>query len=156
MGADRKPYDTLAMLYDLSNILDRERFKRRTGLMWKKSAVVELTEKTGRTCSQNRYLHLIIGYLAAETGNTIDYVKEHFYKRAANGALYVREKDDPILGHVEWLRSSSDLSKEEMTLSIERFRTWASQAAGIYLPSSDEKSFLDMIELELDRQRRWL
>lgn len=144
------------MLYDLSNILDRERFKRRAGALWGKSVVVELTEKTNRTCSQNRYLHLLIGYLAVETGNTLDYVKEHFYKRAANGDIYVREKDDNIIGRVQWLRSSSDLTKEEMTLSIDRFRTWSSQNAGIYLPASDEKGFLDMIELELDRQRRYL
>lgn len=144
------------MLYDLSNILDRERFKRKVLALWDKGCVADVTEKTHRSSSQNRYLHLLIGYLAIETGNTVAYAKEHFYKRAANGDMYVREKDDPILGRVQFLRSSADLTREEMSLSIDRLRTWSSHTAGIYLPAADEQGFLDMIELELSRQRRWI
>lgn len=144
------------MIYDLKNPLDRERFKRRCNALYSKQGVVELSEKTQRTSQQNRYLHLIIGYLAVETGNTLDYAKEVFYKRAANKALFVREKDDEYLGKVEYLRSSADLSKEEMTLSIDRFRDWSSQTAGIYLPAANEQEFLASIEYELSRNKQWL
>lgn len=145
------------MLYDLSNILDRERYKRRTAELYEKKAIVEVKEKTSRSTSQNRYLHLLLGYLAIETGNTLEYVKEQFYKRAANPGLYLMTKEDKLLGEVAaWTRSSADLTKEEMTVSITRLRDWASQVAGIYLPSADEQGFLQMIELEMSRQQRYI
>ena len=144
------------MLYDLSNQLDQHRFNTRGAMLLEKKAVVELTEKTTRSSSQNRYLHLLLGYLAIETGNTLEYVKEQFYKRTANAELFVRMKDDPIIGPTEWTRSSAELSKEEMTLSIERLRNWSSQEAGIYLPSADEQSVLQMIEVEMSKVQRWL
>lgn len=144
------------MLYDLSNTLDQHRFNVRGAMLLEKKAIVELTEKTNRSSSQNRYLHLLLGYLAIETGNTLEYVKEQFYKRTANAELFVRMKDDPIIGPTEWTRSSAELSKEEMTLSIERLRNWSSQEAGIYLPSADEQSVLQMIEVEMSKVQRWL
>ena len=145
------------MLYDLSNTLDRERYKRRTAELYEKKAIVEVKEKTSRSTSQNRYLHLLLGYLAIETGNTLEYVKEQFYKRAANPGLYLMTKEDKLLGEVAaWTRSSADLTKEEMTVSITRLRDWASQVAGIYLPSADEQGFLQMIELEMSRQQRYI
>ena len=144
------------MLYDLSNQLDQHRFNTRGAMLLEKKAVVELTEKTSRSSSQNRYLHLLLGYLAMESGNTLEYVKEVFYKRAANPALFMMSSDDPIVGNTVWTRSSADLTKEEMTLSIERLRDWSSQEAGIYLPSADEQGFLQMIELEMSKQQRWL
>ena len=144
------------MLYDLKNPLDRDRFKRRCNALYEKQGMVLLEEKTQRSSQQNRYAHLIMSYLAMETGNTLDYVKEVFYKRAANKELFVREKEDEILGKVEYLRSSADLSKEEMTLSIDRFRDWSSQTAGIYLPTANEQEFLASIEYEMSRYKQWI
>lgn len=144
------------MLYDLRNPLDRERFKRRCNVLYQKQGIVDLSEKTQRSIQQNKFLHLLLGYLAMETGNTLDYVKEVFYKRTANKELFLREKEDEILGKVEYLRSSADLSKEEMTLSIDRFRDWSSQTAGIYLPAANEQEFLASIEYELSKYKQWI
>jgi hypothetical protein len=144
------------MLYDLRNPLDRERFKRRCNALYQKQGIVDLSEKTQRSIQQNRYAHLIMSYLAMETGNTLDYVKEVFYKRTANKELFLREKEDEILGKVEYLRSSADLSKEEMTLSIDRFRDWSSQTAGVYLPAANEQEFLASIEYELSKYKQWV
>lgn len=144
------------MLYDLRNPLDRERFKRRCNALYQKQGIVDLSEKTQRSIQQNKFLHLLLGYLAMETGNTLDYVKEVFYKRTANKELFLREKEDEILGKVEYLRSSADLSKEEMTLSIDRFRDWSSQTAGVYLPAANEQEFLASIEYELSKYKQWI
>ena len=144
------------MLYDLRNPLDRERFKRRCNALYQKQGIVDLSEKTKRSIRQNKFLHLLLGYLAMETGNTLDYVKEVFYKRTANKELFLREKEDEILGKVEYLRSSADLSKEEMTLSIDRFRDWSSQTAGVYLPAANEQEFLASIEYELSKYKQWV
>lgn len=144
------------MLYDLKNPLDRERFKRRCNALFKKQGIVELSEKTIRSNQSNRYLHLILGYLAMETGNTLEYVKEVFYKRAANKDIFVRIKDDELLGQTEYLRSSASLSQEEFSTSIDRLRDWSSQVAGIYLPSPNEEQFLASIEVEMSRYKQWI
>ena len=144
------------MLYDLKNPLDRERFKRRCNALFVKQGIVELSERVKRSSQSNRYLHLIIGYLAMETGNTLEYTKEVFYKRAANSEIFVRAKEDEILGRTEYLRSSAELTQEEFSLSVDRFRDWSSQTAGIYLPSPNEDQFLESNEYEMSRQQRWM
>ena len=144
------------MLYDLKNPLDRERFKRRCNALFKKQGIVELSEKTIRSNQSNKYLHTLLGYLAMETGNTLEYVKEVFYKRAANKDIFVRIKDDELLGQTEYLRSSASLSQEEFSTSIDRLRDWSSQVAGIYLPSPNEEQFLASIEVEMSRYKQWI
>lgn len=144
------------MLYDLKNPLDRERFKRRCNALFKKQGIVELSEKTIRSNQSNKYLHTLLGYLAMETGNTLEYAKEVFYKRTANKDIFVRIKDDELLGKVEYLRSSASLSQEEFSTSIDRLRDWSSQVAGIYLPSPNEEQFLTSIEVEMSRYKQWL
>lgn len=144
------------MLYDLKNPLDRERFKRRCNALFKKQGIVELSERVKRSNQSNRYLHLLLGYLAMETGNSLDYAKEIFYKRAANAEIFVREKEDELLGKIEYLRSSAELTQEEFSLSVDRLRDWSSQTAGIYLPSPNEEQFLESIEYEMSRQQRWM
>ena len=144
------------MLYDLKNPLDRERFKRRCNALFKKQGIVELSKRVKRSNQSNRYLHFLLGYLAMETGNTLDYAKEIFYKRTANPEIFVREKDDEILGKIEYLRSSAELTQEEFSLSVDRLRDWSSQVAGIYLPSPNEEQFLESIEYEMSRQQRWM
>ena len=144
------------MLYDLKNPLDRERFKRRCNALFQKQGIVELSERVKRSNQSNRYLHLLLGYLAMETGNSLDYAKEIFYKRAANAEIFVREKEDDLIGKTEYLRSSAELTQEEFSLSVDRFRDWSSQVAGIYLPSPNEEQFLESIEYEMSRQQRWM
>lgn len=144
------------MLYDLGNELSRQQFAARAAHLMEGKSIVELTEKRQRTGSQNRYLHVIIGLLAIETGNTLDYVKRNYYKYGCNKDLFLVTKPDPILGRdVPFLRSSRDLSKEEMSLSIDRFRTWAAQQ-GYYLPSPEDEALVAQAELEVERNRRWL
>lgn len=144
------------MLYDLKNPLDRERFKRRCNALFKKQGIVELSDKTIRSNQSNKYLHSLLGYLAMETGNTLEYVKEVFYKRTANKDIFVRIKDDELLGQTEYLRSSASLSQEEFSTSIDRLRDWSSQVAGIYLPSPNEEQFLASIEVEMSRYKQWI
>jgi len=145
------------MIYDLKKETDKSRFKRRCNELFEAGKVVELTEKKEkRTIRQNRYLHLILGWYGIETGNTVDYVKENYFKRLCNPALFVTYKEDKHLGQVEVLRSSSGLDTGEMTLAIERFRTWSAMECNIYLPDPEDLSFLREIEIELERYRQWI
>ncbi|MDD6211287.1 MAG: hypothetical protein PUB21_11865 [Bacteroidales bacterium] len=145
------------MLYDLSNPLHKEQFKTRCNFLFQKNAIVELTEKKPkRTNQQNRYLHLILGFFAVETGNTLEFVKTEYFKKLVNPDIFIREKEDKYLGKIKILRSSADLDTSESNLSIERFRNWSSSEAGIYLAAPNEEKLLQLIEIELERNKRYL
>lgn len=144
------------MLYNLSNPHDVELFRRRSDTLIANGAVVELTRKTQRSGNQNRYLHLLLGCFAIEVGNTLDYVKEQYFKRAANHALFVTKRRDAYLGEVEVLRSSADLTTEEMAIAINRFKDWAAQVAGVELPEATDKGWLNAIEIEISKMQRYL
>lgn len=146
-----------AMIYDLSNPYDREKFKRRVNAMYQRQNVVELSEhKPRRTTPQNSYLHLLLGMFAMETGNTLEFVKQEYFKRLVNPDLFVERRYDKYLGEIEVLRSSRDLNTGDMTTAIERFRNWAAAEADIYLPAPNEPEFLDSIEREMQCKRTWL
>lgn len=144
------------MIYDLTDDFDKKRFKSRCNALYKRGGMVELTEKKmRRTIPQNSYLHLILGWFAIETGNTLDFVKQQYFKRLNNPDLFVVEINDEYMGKVQVLRSSRDLDSAEMTTAIERFRNWSSKA-GVYLPSPDERDFLQKVEKEMYRNKEFL
>lgn len=144
------------MIYDLSKPLDRQKFKVRVNHLFAQGKQVELTEKTFRSLRQNSYLHCLLGILAIDQGLTIDYVKEFYYKRLVNPDIFVITKEDKTIGKIEVLRSSKDLTKEEMSKSIDKLRNWASSELGCYLPSADEESLLQQAEMEIQRYRSYL
>lgn len=143
------------MLYDLHNELDRQRATKRWEYLLKRNAVVDLTEHVQRTNSQNAYLHVLLGLLAMEFGERIEYVKQNYYKELVNPGLFVLHKDDRFMGERVELRSSRDLTKEEMAESIDRLKVWAAEQ-GIFLPDADEKEFLARIEAEMKRNAKYL
>lgn len=145
-------------VYDLNTPLDRERFKRRCNTLFTKRAVVECTEfKTRRTRPQNRYLHALLGEFSMQTGNTLEYVKQEYFKRLINPALFIVDKYDPLAKqNIQILRSSRDLNTEEMTIAIDRFRNWAASEAGIDLPDARDDEWINYIEREMQHQKIWL
>lgn len=143
------------MTYDLSNDLHRKQFLARCDNLLTKASCVELRELTGRTGGQNRYLHLVIGAVAMECGVTLDFCKKEYYKKLANRGIFVQEVDDFYAGKVEVLRSSKDLTTEEMSESITRFKNWAAQQ-GIYIPEPEDAERLKDIEIEMGRMKSYL
>lgn len=139
------------MLYDLSNDLQAESFKKRCNALYKKRAIVSLTEKhPQRTLSQNSYLHAALGYFGMQTGYTLEEVKEWYFKETCNAELFVRYKKDAITGEYrKSLRSSSALTTDEMVTAIERFRNWASDKGGVYIPSPEEHKLVTQMEIEV-------
>ena len=126
------------MMYDLNNPLHRESFKVRANALVKKGCIVEMTEKKPtRSDNQNRYLHAALGYVALEFGETLDYVKETYFKKLCNHDLFVVEKDDKRTG------------RKEIEL-----RSTASE--GCYIPSPDEHRMVQLMEMELERNKMYL
>lgn len=146
------------MLYDLSNDLHAENFKKRCNMLYRKKCVVELTEKKPqRTLSQNAYLHAALGYFGMQSGYTIEEVKEWYFKDTCNHEMFVRTKTDFFTGEQrKVMRSSSDLTTEEMTIAIERFRNWSADKAGIYIPSPEEHRLVQQMEIEVHRAKLYL
>lgn len=144
-------------LYDTSNPLDKANFLLRAKKLAESGKIVELTEKKPRrTLQSNKYLHVILAYFGTQTGNTLEWIKQQYYKKLVNPDLFIREKEDKYLGRIKVLRSSADLDTAEMSLSIDRFRNWAAQEAGIYIPSPDEAILIQQMEIEIERNKEFL
>lgn len=143
------------MIYNLKDQLSRKRFSTRVKALWDAGAVVELTDKRRRTGSQNAYLHVALGILAMETGNSLESIKQEVFKRKVNPDLFIIEKDDPILGHIQTLRSSRDLDKEEMSKAIDRYLKFCADN-GVYIPSPEEEDILREAEYEIAKFERFL
>ena len=144
------------MFFDLSNEMHSKQFALRVQRLQQKGAMVELVEKSLQTHRQNNYLHLLIGAVALETGTTLEYAKEYYYKRSANAALYVvRRRDELLGGEVETVRSQRDLTREEIAFSIDRFKMWA-DSNGIYLPDEADEVALREINLQMAIAKKYL
>lgn len=145
------------MIYNLSNPYDVERFKGWANKMIAERKVVEAKRKDeNRTIKQNSYLHLIISYFATQYGCGADEAKIDFYKRRCNRDLFERWRRNRRGDPVPYLRSSADLTKDEMTLSIDRFRNWSSSVAGIYLPSPEDGEMMIYMMQEVERNKEFL
>ena len=146
------------MVYDLNTDIDRIRYEKRVKSLLDRRTVVELSErKPKRTIPQNSYLPLLIGEFAMQTGNTMDWVKQEYFKRHCNKELFVRMKYDELTKcEVAVLRSSRDLDTGEMTIAIDRFKHWAAAECGIDLPDAEDREWLGYIEREMQHNREWL
>ena len=112
--------------------------------------------KPKRSLPQNSYLHVLLGYFAAQTGNTLEWVKREYYKKLVNPTTFIRTKEDRFMGVVKYLRSSADLGTAEMTTTIDRFRNWSAGEAGIYLPTPDEERLLQLAQIEIERNKEFI
>ena len=120
-------------------------------------AVVEVKKRLpNRTPSQNKYLHVLIDYFASEYGCSRDEAKIDFYKRTCNRDLFERKTVNKRGREVTRLRSSSSLTTDEMSLSIDRFRNWSVAQAGIYLPAANEHQMLIYAQQEIENNREFI
>lgn len=145
------------MIYDFGKQFDIERAKKRLDSLIERRAVVDITDKSRFTVSQNSYLHVCIGIVALETGVTLEYAKQKYFKRIANREMfYIGKFTDPVTGEEcgKW-RSSASLTKEEMTLALDRWRDWAARQ-GWYIPTPEEHAAILQAKIEMEKNKRWL
>lgn len=146
------------MLYDNSNPLQKANFLARANLLAERGEVVELRSKRQRSLNQNAYLFVLLSYFGSQYGETSDFVKEEYFKRLVNPDIFIRDKryDKFLKREVYICRSTADLTMEEMSICIDRFRNWASKEAGIYLPTAEEGTLLRMCEVEISKTERFV
>lgn len=90
-----------------------------------------------------------------DTGVGLEYAKREYFKRLVNKDLFVVKKTDRYAGEVEDLRSSADLTIEEMSMAIDRFKRWGAEN-GFYMPSPEDTERLRDIEIEMGRLKMYL
>lgn len=118
------------MWFNLKNAFELETFRTKVAELENRGAMVELKEKRGRSLRQNAYLHLLLSAFGLQYGYTLDEVKTHFYKLVVNKDIFLREGIDKFTGeYYKYLRSSADLTKDEMSKSISDFKSWAKEEA---------------------------
>ena len=158
------------MIYDLTNPLHRKQFvKRANKLLEKQCSNAVLVDESKRSLNQNSYLHVLCRILAIETGVTEKYAKDVYFKLMANPDMFIKEETDKLTGTmVQYIRSTSDLSTEEMNRAINTFRHW-SEEQGYYLPeaspdkdgnmqfvSEEDKKAFHQGELEASRLENYI
>ena len=150
-------------MFNLKNPYDAEKFKEYVNKLYvenKKSQygiVVEVTKKqTQRTLAQNRYLHVCLGYFASEFGYTLEEVKVVYFKQMVNKDIFLRRRKNKRGHEVNFLRSTTDLDKSEMTAAIDRFRNWSSAECGLYIPAANESEALIAAEQQIEQFKEYL
>lgn len=144
-------------MYDTSNPLDKANFMLRAKKLAESGKIVELAEKKPkRSLNQNAYCHLAISYFASQYGCTLEWAKAQYFKKLVNPDLFIREKEDKFLGKVKYLRSSADLDVTEMSLAIDRWRNWCSIQASIYIPNVDDYYSIQLMEVEIKKNEKYL
>lgn len=123
------------MMYRLSDEHDRQRFNERVAGVLDNEKTVELTVKSHkRTLAQNAYFHLALSWFGLEFGYTRFEMKQII--KDLFDDLFVYTKNN-----IQFKRSTADLTKDEMTVLIDRFRAWSNDQCGLYIPSPDDRHF---------------
>lgn len=145
------------MIFNLNNPHEVEKFKSYVNNLYLKKGVIEVKEKRPRrTIKQNSYLHLLLGYFGSEYGMSLEQVKIDFFKRVCNKDLFERKKQNKKGNSICFLRSSAELTTDEMSLAITRFRNWSASEADIYLPSAEDFEFLIYAQQCIENNKEYL
>ncbi len=146
------------MIYNPVNEIDVQRSVDKLKYFIKKKKVFELKQKqVSKTYPQIKYVHLIMGWFALEYGETLEYIKLEYFKKIVNPEIFEFEFINRKTGEVrKEYRSLADVTKDELTLAINRFRDFSSKEAGIYLPEPKDLAILQQIEIEINNNKQYL
>lgn len=138
------------MIYDSNISLDVKRSTERLRYLIQNQKVFEIKEKRKiRSISQNRYLHLILGWFGLEYGYSLEEVKQHIFKEQVNSDLFYDGEKEGVVTIHRW-RSTATLKSDEMTLAIDRFRDFSSKQ-GCYLPEPSDIGAINEMERQLSK-----
>lgn len=137
---------------------DHQRARLRLEQLIKTGKTFELTAKAEpKSLAQNRYFHLICGWLGIELGYSLEYTKQNIVKRLICPDTFVVERVSTKTGEAyQDVRSFAELTDQETTAIINRVRTYASTEWSIYLPEPSDLAAMYEIEIELKRNQEFL
>lgn len=138
------------MKFDLKSLDETtEAFEYVTELSGKEAMVEIKKISPKRSLSQNSYLHLILTYFGDHFGYETEEAKA-VYKYVNVDIYRYHKKGFPY----PFWRSSADLTKDEMTTSIDKFRK-VSAEHGCELPLAIDQEWLRRIENDHERLRKY-
>lgn len=146
------------MIYNPKKEVDVKRAIEKLKYFISKGQPFELKRmRVPKSLNQNNYFHAILSWFAFEYGETREHVKQEIIKKIVCPEVFKTERVNRITGEVRiaW-RSFADISKDETTYVIDKFRDYSSKTAGIYLPTPNEKAFLQEIEVQLKNNEQFL
>lgn len=143
------------MKLNLAIPLDAQRFVSAANALLKKGAYVELTDKSRRSNRQNSYEHLLCGIIAMELGESLEYVKEQYFKRLINPDIFCYRKTDPFLGEITDTYSTKEIDMEKTRIAIDRLVRWMYQQ-GFHVPAPEDETILREIEMEMGRMEQFI
>lgn len=146
------------MIYNPEKEIDVQNAVEKFKYYIRNNKVFELRAKqVPKTYPQLKYVHLIISWFALEYGETKEYVKLNFFKKAANSDIFETEYVNKKTGEIRTeIRSTADLTKDELSMAISRFRDYSSKEAGIYLPEPKDLVLLREIEIQIENYKQFL
>lgn len=101
-----------------------------------------------RSLNQNAYLHLLLGAFGQHFGYTMEEAKIVY--KDLSPTIYKYEKRGRV-----FYKSSADLTKDEMTITIERFRE-ASAAQGYELPEATQEDWINQLSNAVESVQAYL
>jgi len=136
------------MFFDSSIPLDKNRAIERLNFLIKKGKSFDIKVKTQkRSISQNRYLHLILNWFGIEFGYELTEVKQSIFKEHVNSETFYKGEKEGIVNLSRW-RSTANLSTQELTIAIDRFRDFSAKQ-GCYLPEPNDMASINEMERQL-------
>lgn len=101
-----------------------------------------------RSLAQNAYLHLLLGAFGSHFGYTIEEAKT-IYKEISKDIYFYGKKGRTFM------RSSADLTKEELAVTVDRFMKKSAEA-GYELPLATDQEWLMQLDNQIEKTRSYL
>ncbi|MEG1685955.1 MAG: hypothetical protein RR319_08460 [Bacteroides sp.] len=138
------------MLFHPSNAFEREKSKTYLEKMLKGTSPFEITQKRElseediRTNRQNRTIHLWFSVMADFIGYTS---KEECKRDVKRVILGQKPYSNPLTGQLEQVDYETHLmSISEISSFMEKFKIWAQQEYGCYLPYFGDAGYNEMVK----------
>jgi len=126
------------MKYDLKKGYDQHKAEEYLRKLREEGSKISLTKiHPKRSVSQNAYLHVLFSLWGQEFGYTIDESKQTV--KHSLGYTYNKSSPDKKKFTYEVLLvKTSQMDSKELTIFIDKFRTWSADTCDLYLPSPEE------------------
>lgn len=126
------------MLLDTKIQFEAKKLQTRVDYLIAKGAKVDIVEKfPKRSTDQNSFFYAVLTQFCVEYGETIEYVKERMFKTEINPEIFIYERVNRKTGESrKALKSSADITTEEMSISINKFLKYAAEM-GIYIMDAE-------------------
>lgn len=148
------------MIYDPKSNHQVKKARARLEQLIERGKPFELTDISRRSKSQNAYLHLLLSYLGLELGYTMEYVKLNIWKMQWLRDMFYVEDANKVTGEIyKRVRSSAELSKEEMKQAIDVLIEKSFSECGVILPNPNDTSAHDdfiRIQQEVYNNQKYL